>query len=324
VNTVFPDMTEVVNPREAFRQSLRTAITNATPHAVDQLVREDAPKHDERELLAKDRALLEAVIEADDGDANGGAMFERYGDRNLYDGERDAFPDMLDRVKQGRLLTQKQRNWVYSTADRLGVETKPVRAKDVPRGREVELAPALSHRPLAPPGKKPPVGSSIEEQVAFGFGVRRGYGANAELPFEDPCDCGGKGLGVGLRPAPVVPPPEPAPAWLPLLARLLGLPETKVSDAYVQAVELAKSPVTLASGEVVYRTPDGHIDNCSLADGEPEERCQVCKGQCPDRGRRRVPTVVNALRTGRLDVPMPFDDLPDFDARSGEEDDVPF
>lgn len=33
------------------------------------------------------------------------------------------------------------------------------------------------------------------------------------------------------------------------------------------------------------RTPDGDIDNCAVANGEPEEGCQICKGTCPDRGR---------------------------------------
>jgi hypothetical protein len=31
------------------------------------------------------------------------------------------------------------------------------------------------------------------------------------------------------------------------------------------------------------RTPDGHINNCSIANWEPEKDCQVCKGSCPDR-----------------------------------------
>lgn len=31
------------------------------------------------------------------------------------------------------------------------------------------------------------------------------------------------------------------------------------------------------------RTPDGHINNCSIANGEPETGCQICRGNCPDR-----------------------------------------
>lgn len=34
------------------------------------------------------------------------------------------------------------------------------------------------------------------------------------------------------------------------------------------------------------RTPDGHINNCALANGENEESCQICPNhQCPDRAR---------------------------------------
>jgi len=34
---------------------------------------------------------------------------------------------------------------------------------------------------------------------------------------------------------------------------------------------------------VVPRTPEGHINNCSLAHGEDEATCQICNGNCPDR-----------------------------------------
>lgn len=30
------------------------------------------------------------------------------------------------------------------------------------------------------------------------------------------------------------------------------------------------------------RTPDGHINNCALANGEAEDDCQICGGSCPD------------------------------------------
>lgn len=33
------------------------------------------------------------------------------------------------------------------------------------------------------------------------------------------------------------------------------------------------------------RTPDGHINNCSLANGDVEKNCQICNGECPDRSR---------------------------------------
>jgi len=31
------------------------------------------------------------------------------------------------------------------------------------------------------------------------------------------------------------------------------------------------------------RTPDGHINNCSLANHDLEANCQMCDGKCPDR-----------------------------------------
>lgn len=33
------------------------------------------------------------------------------------------------------------------------------------------------------------------------------------------------------------------------------------------------------------RTPEGHINNCALANDEPESTCQVCCGRCPDRSK---------------------------------------
>ena len=33
------------------------------------------------------------------------------------------------------------------------------------------------------------------------------------------------------------------------------------------------------------RTPDGDINNCSLANCEDEKTCQICNGHCPDRHR---------------------------------------
>jgi hypothetical protein len=38
------------------------------------------------------------------------------------------------------------------------------------------------------------------------------------------------------------------------------------------------------AGEYV-RTPDGSINNCSLANSADEKTCQICKGTCPDRER---------------------------------------
>lgn len=44
-----------------------------------------------------------------------------------------------------------------------------------------------------------------------------------------------------------------------------------------------KGPKALTDG--LPRTPDGRVDNCSLANGEREGDCQVCGGACPDRSR---------------------------------------
>jgi hypothetical protein len=35
----------------------------------------------------------------------------------------------------------------------------------------------------------------------------------------------------------------------------------------------------------VERTPDGHINNCALANGDEEKNCQICSGRCPDRSQ---------------------------------------
>jgi hypothetical protein len=33
------------------------------------------------------------------------------------------------------------------------------------------------------------------------------------------------------------------------------------------------------------RTPDGHINNCALHNGDLESNCQICNGTCPDKER---------------------------------------
>jgi len=38
-----------------------------------------------------------------------------------------------------------------------------------------------------------------------------------------------------------------------------------------------------AAGALNERTPDGHINNCAVANGDDEKDCQVCSGVCPDR-----------------------------------------
>jgi hypothetical protein len=55
-------------------------------------------------------------------------------------------------------------------------------------------------------------------------------------------------------------------------------------------------PAELARWE---RTPEGHINNCSLANLDAEKNCQACGGTCPDRERfpAQVPPVQEAPQT---------------------------
>jgi hypothetical protein len=36
-----------------------------------------------------------------------------------------------------------------------------------------------------------------------------------------------------------------------------------------------------------YRCPDGHINNCALANGDEEKNYQVCPGSCPDKRQEK-------------------------------------
>jgi hypothetical protein len=89
--------------------------------------------------------------------------------------EHEAFEDMLERLgpdspprapnhysrpgsprlANDRCLTDKQRAWAESVADRLGISwgDPAVRNARVPRGREVELAVDSMPRPKRPPGQ---------------------------------------------------------------------------------------------------------------------------------------------------------------------------
>ena len=71
--------------------------------------------------------------------------------------ERTAFTDMRGQLADafgepitGRRLSQKQRAWAEEAARRI----VPLRAEDVPRGREVPPPEALKNLPKAPPGRK--------------------------------------------------------------------------------------------------------------------------------------------------------------------------
>lgn len=49
--------------------------------------------------------------------------------------------------------------------------------------------------------------------------------------------------------------------------------------------------IVLGSGgaESPIRTPDGHINNCAVANGHPEGSCQICEGNCPDLSPEGLP-----------------------------------
>lgn len=78
----------------------------------------------------------------------------------LRDEDRDAFTDMKERLKAGRIeeLTDKQRAYVLGVADRHGIVDEAslnlVLRGLVPRGREVPSPPVLLNRPLRPPGRR--------------------------------------------------------------------------------------------------------------------------------------------------------------------------
>lgn len=40
-----------------------------------------------------------------------------------------------------------------------------------------------------------------------------------------------------------------------------------------------------SKSKILLRTPEGFINNCSLANGEKEADCQICNGNCPDRDK---------------------------------------
>lgn len=56
----------------------------------------------------------------------------------------------------------------------------------------------------------------------------------------------------------------------------------------VNGVQIANRVKTAAGahrpthGERFERAPDGHINNCAVANGDPMADCQICNGTCPD------------------------------------------
>ena len=54
----------------------------------------------------------------------------------------------------------------------------------------------------------------------------------------------------------------------------------------LEAIAEGRVAKALQAPETDYaRTPDGHINNCSIANGMEEEGCRMCDGRCPDRER---------------------------------------
>jgi hypothetical protein len=72
-------------------------------------------------------------------------------DPALNDAEFVAFVDMLRELRSGRqqYLSRRQREWAEEVCRRI----TPIKAADVPRGREVETPAVLCNLPKAPPGR---------------------------------------------------------------------------------------------------------------------------------------------------------------------------
>lgn len=324
--------------------------------SLEGLLQEDAGRH----RVLDDQQLLEAVIAKDEGEDWENPAWKPNGDENLFSSEREAFPDMLGRVRAGRTLTPKQRGWVERAAERLGVdvEARPAAPPDnrlVPRGRDVPMPAALRRLPLAPPGRQAPPAAAPRPAAPPSpeeprWGPSWGFRQPAE---EKPCPCGGEGRGKGGFHYPGAegcaywPPPD----WLEALARVLAISRERLVEAYLTARTLEQNAVVLRIGYrdvKAYRTPDGSIDNCALAAGEDPSTCPTClhaAGGCPDGDRlhREMAERFAASRPRRASAPtaqlgLGFDEqrgtpayaapehdegAPD-DFRGGEEDDVPF
>lgn len=55
------------------------------------------------------------------------------------------------------------------------------------------------------------------------------------------------------------------------------------------------------------RTPEGHINNCAVANGAVESSCQVCGGRCPDRPVQEPPAPAGAPAEEHVATPpTPF------------------
>lgn len=116
----------------------------------------------------------------------------------ITDSEREAFEDMHRQITDGgyRCLTRKQRVWVETMHKTLLLSDPAKRNENVPRGREVVMAPVLQNLP-----KRPPMRASfdehelarkerlqaekvIQERVRAAQGAERGELHQREKPME--------------------------------------------------------------------------------------------------------------------------------------------
>ncbi len=108
-------------------------------------------------------------------------------------GESQAFGEMLSLMESGErhVLSDKQRRWALEVAARL----RPVRAADVPRGREVPTPPVLQNLPKKPP----PIPKDVSRSVMRRLAVQHGHcgkteiGCYAFINGDCACDCCGAG-----------------------------------------------------------------------------------------------------------------------------------
>jgi hypothetical protein len=58
-------------------------------------------------------------------------------------------------------------------------------------------------------------------------------------------------------------------------------------EAYMSAVDAVTIIRALLKSTSLERTPNGHINNCAIANGSPQSECQMCAGDCPDTTKEK-------------------------------------